>query len=192
MHPWELYVVFVRRTRSAIPRFAKLLGPAFFLGWLCGIISEPGHWSRGQPSNKIMISHQKFGFELVSSNGQIDLLQYQQLECASLRRISSSCHHCCLASSLLQVFLSIFLSWEHTHSVAKYEMLLSITISHNLICSSLLAVNFSVWAQFRWWYHVWRISMKNVVLVGWYAQILLVINIRLRSHLKSWAKFLTN
>ena len=124
--------------------------------------------------------------------GQMDLLQYRQLECASLRCISSSCHHCCLASSLLQVFLSIFLSWEHTHSVAKYEMLLSITISHNLICSSLLAVNFSRWAQFRWWYHVWRISMKNVVLVGWYSQIILVINIRLRSFFKSWAIFLTN
>ena len=84
-------------------------------------------------------------------------------------------------------------SWtENTHSVAKYEMLLSITISHNLLCSSLLAVNFSRWAQFRWWYHVWRISMKNVVLVGWYSQILLVINIRLRPQLKSWAIFLTS
>ena len=32
---WSLiYKFLVRRRRSAIPRFAKLLGPAFFLGWL--------------------------------------------------------------------------------------------------------------------------------------------------------------
>ena len=35
---WQLlcliYRILVRRRRSAIPRFAKLLGPAFFLGWI--------------------------------------------------------------------------------------------------------------------------------------------------------------